>query len=440
MWPSFPKRGFSLTTALMVLVICMALTVAGLRQMAGVKGAQVRRLQSLKATWAAESGMAHALRYLGNIQQWGELGGIDGKRFTWPSDQSAVVEVTPLMGYARITVLGSCGSQQYKLEALAGQKPGRPGRFSLAIAEGPQPFFTSGQTRIEGDVSLPGGKLESKALHGAPASNMPVIQGRLSASRPGDMPPSSPFDASAFTALISQARTIITTPPVIPDSPIWDLEGRTWRFAGDLTLPTHTLTIRGPGEILVSGTLQIGHALQLDSHPCLVSGGDLTIDGDVTLAATVIAGGTLTISGHTKGIASLISPQGIRIGPETRFDAPSWCLLSSMSGIETTGRPALMAEGQFNGLIATASYLRTQPLVRITRQANVQGAVYCQGRLILESPFKGSIWTRQFETLQGARAFQNWLRDTQIEAPDSPAVALPFGFGEGARIVGWFSR
>jgi len=440
MWSNSPNRGFSLTTALMVLVICLTLTVTGLRQMASVKIDQVHRLQKTKAIWAAESGMAHALQYLNRINQWGELGGIDGKKFSWPAGQSALVQVKPLLGYAHVKVIGTCGDQERELEAMVGQEPVESSKFSLAIAEGPQPFFTSGDTRIEGDVALPGGMLESKALHGSPASAMPVVSGTLHASKPGNPPPTEPLGTDGYARLITQARTIITTPSAIPEDTTWELAGRTWAFKDDLTLPPHLKAIRGPGKIMVGGSFTIEHDVEFTAHPQLISGRDLILDGDLTLGCTLVAGGKLTLSGHSKGIASLISPQTIYVGPKVHLESPSWSWVSAMASIETSGRPTIMIEGQFNGFLAASAGVRTQPLVRIARQANVQGSVQCQGRLILESPFKGHIWTRQFESLQGARAFKNWLRSTQIEALESGEAVLPFGFGQGAKVLGWISR
>jgi len=441
MYPKCPKPAFSLTTVLMVLVVCMALTAVSLRQVGMAKMTHLERMRRLEATWAAESGLAHALSYLENIHQWGELGGLNGKTLTWPSGQSAKIQVRETLGFVRVTVTGMVASGEHVLDALVGQKPLFPETTRLVIAEGPEPFYTSGETSIQGDVFLPGGVLQPRELHGVAASRYPFVDGEIAAFETAQRLQIAPFSKDAIIREITQARTtLLTQVPKLADLETWSLDGKTVVIPGDFTVPNHIQSVQGPGKLLVQGRLTLAHPLEIRGFPLLVTGGDFISDSDLLFSGSIYAGGDLHFSGKTRGFCFLVGGQRMHFGPETDLGDASSIWLAPMQTLNPQGQATVMMEGKIRGVIASWADYNVQTLIRVMPSAEVSGSILAQDRLILEAPMAGQVATRKFETLRGARSFDNWLRGTQIRSMDQPLEAVPFGFGQGSKVLGWIKR
>lgn len=436
-----PKPGFSFTTTLMVLVICMVLTTFSLQNMSRAKRKHFERYHQTKAVWAAESGLAYARSYLENLHQWGELGGIDGKTLNWETEQTAIISAQEMLGFVKLTVIGRCGSRKHQVSAYIGQRPSKTMQHQLVIAEGPTPFFASGPTRIEGSAVIPNGQLVAKQLHGIAASKYPIVLGDLIAFDADHQFHPKPFSKDKIVREILAARAILpTTQSALPKNDVWELAGKTISIGGDLKLPQHIKTIKGPGSLRIAGQFEVHHDLTLASLATVVCGQSFLSTAALKLHGTILTGKNLVMEGSATGTGMLMGAEKMSFSKNVNLALPSWIWLAPLKPLNPKGRSSLLFEGTIQGILASSAETQNQSLIRVRPTAKVTGMILAHDRLILETPMKGHVWARRFETLRGARNFKNWLNGVQISQPETPLHAVPFGFGEGTAILGWEQR
>ena len=437
------SRGVALAAALAIVVICMVLLGFGFRTVVFHKSWALVEKRSFQAQLAAESGIDYAKARLTGSARPESVLSLNGLVRTINERQSFQLELNFRYGYIWVRSTGICGGRRHVAEALLGSRPYPESRTALTVAESRFELYASGDTHIRGDIAVPDGRVISRAMRQLPAAPNPLVEGRIFKAEAANIPGITPLILESARRVLLAADTMQAGIAKVPARSDWVLQGQTLKFDRDLELPVWLRKIEGPGTILVRGNVAIPQDLAIAEDAWIVASGDILAGGSLDLGATLIAGGTLALEGPAEGHGVLLARESLTLSKNVRLGWPSQAGLIKVPEMGRTGINFIKIEGgSFLGTLFVWDAQPWQmPLIKIESGSQVAGYIFSCGKLELNAPFMGHIFTHSLQASEGAQTFDNWLKNIRIDrAAESLDWAMPPGFGAQVAVLAWNRR
>lgn len=279
---------------------------------------------------------------------------------------------------------------------------------NLYLANKNAPLVVVGDTRLEGNSYLPKQGIKAGNISGNYYQGSSLFYGRSMESKE-QIPDLDPAWIQYLTSL--------STGALIDENSIISLEREIKN------------SFHKPSKIIYSNqTMLLGNET-ISGNVVIQSTSKIIVTAAANLTDVVLIAPTIELHNNVKGRMQLIATKKIHIGKRCHLSYPSSVILidktivpTNTQGNNAQNRIAMLAIDTNAKIEGTVTYLnnakktqnRIKTHIKVEKNAEIIGEIYCQGNIDFQGVVKGSLYTNQFIANQSGSVYLNHLYNGKV--------------------------
>ena len=290
--------------------------------------------------------------------------------------------------------------------ALVGSKRDQNNNPALVMKDNNKPLVLVGHTKIEGKAYLPKRGVKSGNISGTSYFGESYIYGQTAVSK-------------SFPAIDKLLLTHIET--LCKGALINDKE---LEYVDLNVSKKHTNSFENPLQLISSATEILLLDVSLTGHICIQSQTKIIVESNAQLMDVILIAPEIEIRNNVKGTFQAFATERISVAEQVSLDYPSALVLYRDYVKDESNKPNMISianhsEVKGNVIALGASLLNNfEAQIKISPNALIKGAVYCEQNLELRGTVFGTVFTNNFIIKEGASIYQNHLFNAKISSDD----------------------
>ncbi|MAU27264.1 MAG: hypothetical protein CMH48_09975 [Muricauda sp.] len=302
------------------------------------------------------------------------------------------------------TAIATKGKLKFEKSALVGNSILK--RNALFLQDKQRPMVIAGNAQIRGDAYLPERGIKPGNIKGHGYYGPQLVYGNQKQSK-AQLPELS----RDLQGQLKQLSTIISAP-----------FGEEVALGKEMVLKN---SFRNPLKIIKGGEIRLQN-IHLAGHVMVWATQNIVVDATAILKDVVLMAPKIEIRKGFQGSLQAFATKAIEIGEGCYLAYPSVLLVDERHVGSEQRNPAISiaAQTDFRGFMiyqnGESDEHRSRAHIKIAKNAQVMGEVYCQENLELKGSVKGTVTTGAFIALENGSSYQNHLFNGIINSTQLP--------------------
>lgn len=418
------EEGYALPAVLFLVTILFLLATSAITLLSFSRRQAISQIVSIKASYAAESGMSIVLANIQNQDDLTRALDIQQHTYRFPDRSSAVVRAIPWGGFLFLSSSGSSAQDTSTQNALVADSPGELFNNALVFANPKHQLVFAGESAVRGNIVVGERGTTTGGLKGRQRPTNVPVEGRIVRSGIALHNPTSELLArTLFNATTSEPLTLTKSELTLDDL------GRATHVSirNDVSISGSLARVDHPLYISVLGSATIESRTEARGLVMVKAQGEITIRAGAHLSGVIITSDkSIEIEGKGHIAGQFIAPS-ILVKDNAHLDYPSWL---SSENVGASARGFELHEGStLEGFVSIGqSGPESLGKFHIHSGAVIVGAVYSLGGLTFDGNVVGSVITSDFYFYEAPTRYHGWLRAGEIDRTQLPrGFLLPIG-------------